>query len=171
MGLHNALCGKTRTLEPPLALALYKPPNAKVGDPPEVSLPRPASVRLAVTCLWLSAAIAVALELWSMFKGPYITLNPMDLAIAAVTAALFAFVATRLGAGRGWARWLFVVFYGIGLVIYLAVMLLQPELLAIVTASEIVQLALQTTALISMFTRGTRQWLRAMRSARSSRAS
>jgi len=73
-----------------------------------------------------------------------------------VTVCLLAWVAIMIGAGRGWARWLFAAIYVLGSLGIIVSIFLMPEVFSLVAQScegiRYVQFVLQSTALMLMFT-------------------
>jgi hypothetical protein len=90
----------------------------------------------------------------------------VDVVTTFVTAALIALIAAKVGAGRNWARWLFVVIYILGSVMFTVVLIVMPQeflsLPGLLQVSALVQFILQTYALVLMFTRASRQWFKAL---------
>ena len=130
------------------------------GDPGN----KPNSVRRAVLCLWISVGLVLFLTVAAFFAPLGIPHDAVGTLTNLASAALLALVAVKLDAGRGWAQWLFAAIYVLGLSTFVASMLLSPEtfrsLPILLQASGIVQLALQTAALIFMFTGTSQRWLR-----------
>jgi hypothetical protein len=132
------------------------------------SHPPPASLRAAIVCLWLSVAIVAALTLasWANILGlpntPSLTVNNL------LTLALLVLIAIKITAQRGWARWLFAVVYVLGSLatLYLAVFVPQSfgNLPAMLQVTGLVQLALQTAAMVLIFVPPSRRWFKAARS-------
>lgn len=92
----------------------YAPPVSTVADPVEVRGERPKEVGLAVKLLWASFFIGIA----SVFLRPAAQQVPF-VAVLIVSVLAFGFwgwVITSIGRGRNWARILFFVLVGIGLV-------------------------------------------------------
>ena len=67
-----------------------------------------------------------------------------------------------VNARRNWARWIFVVLTVIGSLMYAFVAVMMPQALLaqpkILQASEVLQFALQITAVVLMFTSASRHW-------------
>jgi hypothetical protein len=91
----------------------------------------------------------------------------MAVGVAAISAALLALLAVKVGTGRNWARWVFVAIYVLGSLISMIVFAVAPQMFMAIPVlgrvSAVTQFALQTTALMFMFTRASRQWFGAMR--------
>ena len=130
------------------------------GDPVD----KPKSVRRAVLCLWMSVSLVLFLTVAAFFVPLGIPHDVVTTVTNLASAALMALVAVKLDAGRGWAQWLFAAVYVLGLSTFVVSMLLSPEtfrsLPILLQASGIVQLALQTAALVFMFTPTSQRWLR-----------
>lgn len=125
---------------------------------------RPKSVHVAVLCLWVSAAIVALLSIASVL-GMYGLPAGFDITVTnMITIAFLVLAATKIGARRNWARWFFTVLYVLGSGIFLVVILVAPEELAqwppVSTLSAIVQVTLQTIALVLLFNKTSRQWFR-----------
>jgi len=75
---------------------------------------------------------------------------------------LLAWVAEKIRGGRSWARWLFLVVYVLGSLSVAAVAVLAPQLFLsqpmLLRGSGVVQFALQTIALVLMFSPTSRHW-------------
>ena len=139
----------------------YAPPTARVSDPPEPSK-RPLSVQRAATCLWASAGVTALL---TILQGVGIVVTPnvgITVVTGCLTVALLGWIAEQIRAGRVWARWLFLVIYVLGLVAILSVAVFAPQLFLsqtpVLQTSSVVQLAVQTIALVLMFNPESRQW-------------
>jgi hypothetical protein len=125
---------------------------------------RPQSIRAAVMCLRLSAAVAAVLTLLPLLGVlPLTGATAIATAITGfVTVGLLALVAAKINAGRGWARWLSAVIYTLGSFIFVLGSLLEPRTFSVLpTSSKVsaaVQFAIQTAALICVFLPGSRAW-------------
>lgn len=142
----------------------YAPPSARVADPEAQRPVRPVSVYRATLCLWVSAAVAVV-SLILLAK----IVTTADVVIAGISAALLALAAAKVGAGRQWARWLFVAIWILGSFSGMVMLALAPQaflaLPGTVQAIGILQYALQTGALVLLFTRPSREWFSAQHAA------
>ena len=143
----------------------YAAPTARISDPPQVRGPTPTSARRAAQFLWVSFVLSVALgALYLVGAVPSANLT-VDVATTFVTAALIALIAAKVGAGRNWARWLFVLIYILGSAGFSVLFIVMPQeflsLPRLLQLSGLVQIILQTCALILMFTRASRQWFKA----------
>ena len=91
----------------------YAPPVSVVADPAELRSERPKEVALAVKLLWASFFIGIA----SVFLRPAQQVPFIAVMIVSILAfGFWAWVITAIGKGRNWARILFFVLVGIGLV-------------------------------------------------------
>jgi hypothetical protein len=148
-----------------MAQTPYAPPRARVSDSPEARGPKPASVRRAVQLLWISAVLSAALAgLYLVGAVPSVN-YVVDAVTAAITSAVTALIAWKIGSGRNWARWLFVVIFILGSLMFVALLMFVPQaflsLPGLLQASAVVQFGLQTSALILMFMGASGQWFRA----------
>jgi len=144
----------------------YAPPAARVGDAPEPEYPKPAWIGRAVACLWACVVLVLVVAAFELF-GVTPSANFLESMVTAlVSAALLALIAAKSAAGRGWPRWLFLVLYVIGTLTFGASVLLAPEALqalgAVERISALAQFALQTAALVFLFTPASGQWFRSM---------
>jgi hypothetical protein len=125
---------------------------------------KPKSIQSAVLSLRISAGLAFALTLLQLAGAfPLAGANLSAAAITGVvTVGLLILVAEKIGAGRNWARWLFVVVYALGSLLFVLILLVEPQVfLALPTISKVsgtVQFAIQTGALICVFSPGSRSW-------------
>jgi hypothetical protein len=128
---------------------------------------KPPSVRHSVACLWVSAGLAAVLGLLQL--SGILPTPDLKAAVATglITVALLALVCVKVGAGRNWARWFFVGIYALGSVSFAVAALLWPQaflsLPPLLKISAIGQFALQTAALVLMFTKPANVWFRASR--------
>ena len=91
----------------------YAPPASTVADPVEVRSERPKEVTLAVRLLWASFFIGIV----GMFLRPAQQVPFIAIVIVSIVAfGFWAWVITCIAAGRNWARILFFVLVGIGVV-------------------------------------------------------
>ena len=140
----------------------YAPPAARVSDPPQVRGPTPPSVRRAAQFLWASFVLAAALGVLHLAGAVPSANSTVDAITAMVSAALIALIAAKVGAGRNWARWLYVAIYLLGSAMSVVLLIFMPQaflsLPGPLQASALVQLLLQTCALVLMFTPASRRW-------------
>jgi len=91
----------------------YAPPVSTVADPVEVRSERPKEVTLAVKLLWASFFIGIA----GVFLRPAQQVPFIAILIVSILAfGFWGWVITCIARGRNWARILFFVLLGIGLV-------------------------------------------------------
>lgn len=91
----------------------YAPPGSNVADPVETRSERPKEVTLAVRLLWASFFIGIT----GVFLRPAQQVPFIAILIVSVLAfGFWAWVITCIGNGRNWARILFFVLVGFGLV-------------------------------------------------------
>jgi glucan phosphoethanolaminetransferase (alkaline phosphatase superfamily) len=127
----------------------------------------PQAVRAAVACLWLSAAIVavVTLAVWAQLGG--VANTPSLMVNNLLTLALLALIAFQISTGRGWARWLLAVLYVLGTAATLYLLLFVPASFrtqpTLLQATGLVQLALQTAAMVLVFLPASGQWFKARR--------
>jgi len=145
----------------------YSPPTAEVQDAVEVPRTRPKSIQRAVACIWVSAALATIVGVLQ-FAGLIPTPNAaVSAATAAVSVGISALVAVKVGQGRNWARWSFVVLYVFGSLVSMLAFVVAPQVFMAISVlgkvSAVSQLALQTAALVFMFTPTSQQWFHPMR--------
>jgi glucan phosphoethanolaminetransferase (alkaline phosphatase superfamily) len=129
---------------------------------------QPKSLRAAVLCLWLSVGIValITLATWANVLGlistPSLTVNNL------LTLALLVLIAFNIGAGRGWARWLFAVVYVLGALMTLYLVLFVPQsfrsMPTLLQVTGLLQLVLQTAAMVLVFVPASTQWFTAKRS-------
>jgi glucan phosphoethanolaminetransferase (alkaline phosphatase superfamily) len=131
----------------------------------KASFAQPSPVRTALVCLWLSTGILALLTIaaWAnLFALPNtasVTVNNL------LTLAFMLFVIAKLAAGRGWARWVFAVVYFLGSAVTLYLSIFEPQTFRnqplALQATGLVQLALQTAAMVLLLVPTARQWFRA----------
>ena len=84
-----------------------------------------------------------------------------------LTLAFMLFVITKLSAARGWARWVFAVVYLLGSAVTVYLSLFEPQTFRnqplALQATGLLQLALQTAAMVLLLLPSARQWFRARR--------
>jgi len=128
---------------------------------------KPTSVQRTAICLWISAGLALTLTVVQAIGLIETTHVGLAVVTGLITAGLLALVAVKIGAGRGWARWLFAVLYVFGSFAFIVSVLIAPEMFralpSILQGSSIVQFVLQTVALVLVFTSTSRQWFKAKR--------
>lgn len=122
----------------------------------------PASVQRAVFCIWISTGFVVLISFSSLLGVSDIPSSAATLVTDLFTACLLAVVAINVTAGRSWARWLYAVFFVLGLSAFTAWALLAPEAFhampMTLKATGFVQFALQGVAFALMLTKSSRQW-------------
>jgi hypothetical protein len=105
-------------------------------------------------------AVLVAVEWKGLVASPPGTSNAANV----ITLVFMAFVTWKIAAGRGWARWLFVVVYVLGCLMGSIAFLLRPEVFRVLPpvaiASSLIQLVVQTVAVALLFLRSTREWFK-----------
>jgi hypothetical protein len=119
----------------------------------------PQNVNRAVNLLYASAVLIVLFMIASWLGWLNLPLSGAAIASGIVTMALLALTANRIANRRNWARWLFAVIYALGLLT-----ILSPSLWKLMSLSGVVttllQTALQTAALIFVFTTSANTWFR-----------
>jgi glucan phosphoethanolaminetransferase (alkaline phosphatase superfamily) len=133
----------------------------------QASITPPPSVRTALVCLWLSTAILALLtiaawaNLLALPNTASVTVNNL------LTLVFMLFVIATLTAGRGWARWVFAVVYLLGSAVTLYLSIFEPQTFRnqplALQATGLVQLALQTVAMVLLLLPTARQWFQAQR--------
>jgi hypothetical protein len=112
----------------------YAAPESVV-DPVEIRSQRPNEVTYAVRLLWIGIAISVIAEVINLrviveqiqagasrAPAPQMVANVALITVlggAAIGLLLWAWVISRIAAGRNWARWLFLVLLAIGMLFLL----------------------------------------------------
>ena len=148
-------------------MTLYAPPTARVSDPPEEPLSKPTSLRLAVRCLWLSAAVALVFSVLQIVGDVPTASLAADVATNLITAAVLALVAAKSNSRRGWARWLLAAIFALAALMLTVVAYRLPEVFLLLPeqmgATGLIQIALQTVALGLMFTPASNRWFAAGR--------
>jgi hypothetical protein len=146
----------------------YSPPLAPVSDPPEPEVPKPPAIWRATRCLLISATIVVLAAAFAVAgvsgsRAGVLLLIAVNLA----SVGFLALIVWKLNAGRNWARWLFLVLYVLGTVMFAGGLALTPQaflsLPRLDQAAALVQFALQGAALAFMFTPAAGHWLRSKR--------
>jgi hypothetical protein len=90
----------------------FTPPAAEVTDVAAGAL-RPRAVQLAVTLLWVSFAVSLPALALAAARDPAAVLHPVSLVITVALLALSVLLILRIGEGRDWARWVYLVLFGI----------------------------------------------------------
>jgi FtsH-binding integral membrane protein len=145
----------------------YAPPASPVADPTEVRTERPKEVTQAVRFLWISLVVSLG----AMFFQPTLKNMPptqwtIVLVVFAVVFALWAWVISRIAAGRNWARVTFFVLTVIGLLFtVVAIPASMPVYKArpLSAVLGIANLVLEIWAFYLLLTTPAREWFKAMR--------
>jgi hypothetical protein len=126
----------------------------------------PMTVQRAALCLWVCSALCLAATL-SQVTGLVETVGAgigSTAVIGLITASFMAWIAVKISGGRNWARWLFAVVYVIGTVGSALIVLVARDIFfaapAILQGNMVVQLVLQTAAIVLLFTTPSQQWFR-----------
>ena len=129
----------------------------------------PTAVRRGVLCIWISVGLVILLSAGSLIGFRQIPSNGVTLTTNVLTAGLLIFVVVKVGAGRGWARWLYAVLFLFGSAAFVSMALLVPAVFLalplVLKASGVVQFLLQGVALVLLFTKASRVWFREMKTA------
>ncbi len=133
----------------------------------QTSLAPPPSLRTALACLWLSTGILALLTIaaWAnvlaLPNSASVTVNNL------LTLVFMLLVIVKLAAGRGWARWVFAVVYFLGSAVTVYLSVFEPQIFRnqplALQATGLVQLALQTVAMVLLLMPASRQWFHALR--------
>jgi hypothetical protein len=128
---------------------------------------QPPSVRAALACLWLSTAVLTLLtiaawaNLLALPNTASTTVNNL------LTLVFMLLVIVKLTAGRGWARWVFAVVYFLGSAVTVYLSVVQPQIFRdqplALQVTGLLQLALQTVAMVLLVVPASRQWFAAQR--------
>ncbi|HEY4373926.1 MAG TPA: hypothetical protein VGN52_18510 [Burkholderiales bacterium] len=154
-------------MEPESSLSPYAPPRAAVLDvEPEVSLERPPQVARAVMLLWIGFGIGIAVALYRLAVPA-----PQHLPLmvqSGIYAAVFLFtfwLNTKLARGRNWARLLYLICTGLGLLSAPVFLfnLFTGRLPALDSLVSLFQLGLGGYICYLLLTRPAREWFHAMK--------
>ena len=128
--------------------------------------PRPQTIVRAALCLWFSVALTLLVTAAQVLGlAPLVgSTAGMTVTIGLVTAGFLALIAVSISSRRGWGRWLFAVIYVLGTLGLAMLVAMTPETFRtfpmVLQANMVVQFALQTAALVLMFSSTSRQWFR-----------
>jgi hypothetical protein len=124
----------------------------------------PSALRAAVACLWCSVALVALVTvaawagIWGLIHSASLLVNNL------LTLALLVLITLKISAGRGWARWLFAVVYALGTLVTLYLALFVPQsfgsLATVLQITGLLQLALQTAAMVLIFIPSSRPWFK-----------
>lgn len=87
----------------------YAAPEARVADPIEGLLERPAQVTYAVWLLWTSLAIALISTLLNLTDLTALMVLSVTALVIAAEMLFFAWTTFKIATGRNWARWLLLL--------------------------------------------------------------
>jgi hypothetical protein len=134
---------------------------------PQAPINQPSPVRAALACLWLSTGILALLtvaawaNLLALPNTANVTVNNL------LTLVFMLLVIVKLAVGRGWARWVFAAVYFLGSAVTLYLSIFEPQIFRnqplALQATGLVQLALQTLAMVLLLMPASRQWFQAQR--------
>jgi hypothetical protein len=128
---------------------------------------KPPTVQRAVVCLWMSACLTLLLALASWLGVREIPSGAGAAVTNILTFALLALLAIKVGNGQRWALWLFAFVYVFGALIFVASLVFMPNVFRsapmLAKVSAIARFALQTAALVLLFTSTSRQWFKTRR--------
>lgn len=144
----------------------FAPPAADLDVPVERG-PVPRRVNIAV---WLivaefSLGLLMNLVVWSgvVAIGPQAGGDPGQVLGGAATFLLFMAMAWKIHQGRNWARWIYAVVTGLGVVglfISIAFAGTMLRLPALFWAGSVTQTALEVVAAVMLFTGDAARWFR-----------
>jgi hypothetical protein len=145
----------------------YAPPQAAVEVEDHAPLEeRPPEVGRAVILLWVGLGISSLKGIWNLFFPPPGSLGLLPGLLSLIFGLLLmAWIYKSIGKGRNWARILFLVFTGIGLVAmpftlrFMPKGFLQPGQLIVMAINTL----LQAYVAYLLLTRPVREWFRAMK--------
>lgn len=124
----------------------------------------PSALRVAIACLWCSIALVALLTAAAWLGIGGVAYSASLLVNNLLTLALLVLITLKLCAGRGWARWLFAVVYLLGtlMTLYLAVFVPQSfgSLPALLQITGLLQLVLQTAAMVLICIPAARPWFK-----------
>jgi hypothetical protein len=128
---------------------------------------QPSSVRAALACLWLSTGILALLTI-AAWANVLALPNTASVTVNNLLTLLFMLlVIVKLTAGRGWARWVFAVVYLLGSAVTVYLSVVEPQIFRnqplALQVTGLVQLALQTVAMVLLVVPTSRQWFAAQR--------
>jgi hypothetical protein len=145
----------------------FNPPRAELELDEELG-PVPARVRIAVAAVISGAVMSFALKSAVAFgfvafpRGAYGT--PADILPATMPLIVLCVLAWKIFVGRDWARWILAAIAGLG-ALGLAGMYYLPadvsgSLPQSLLVASVIQLALNFTAFVLLFTGDAGQWFR-----------
>jgi hypothetical protein len=143
----------------------YEPPRVEPASrPPEDrSTLSPRSVSGAVACLSVSAVSTAVLAAASWLGWLQVPTGATNSAWDVAAVIFLAWVTWKIAVGRGWARWVFIVVFLLGVggsVVAFLVPGLFRALPGVIVASAATQFALQTAAMMFLLAPSSRRWFR-----------
>ena len=128
---------------------------------------RPQFLQWSILFLWISVGWIILLMVTAWFKFPGFPKDVGPPITNTITIALLALIAMKISSGRNWARWLFGFVYVLGTISFFITLILNPQMFKanhlVIQVSTVLQFAIQTAALILMFTYQSNQWFKSKR--------
>jgi hypothetical protein len=126
---------------------------------------RPQAVDFGAKLLWVSAVITLLATIAGRAALIDVPVPGSTMVSNLITTAILALCAWKIGAGRNWARWVFLVVWVLGSGFLALVACFAPQALrgmsTVLVTIAVVQTALQTAALILTFMPASNAWFRA----------
>ena len=139
----------------------YAPPSASVADPVPQAIERPREVLIAVRLLWATLALAAVGIFFTPSQAALAGLWTYVVIALAVVGVLWAWVIYKIYQGANWARVLFVVLVGLGILFlliswrtYVATFRASP----MAAADSITQTVLEIIAAVMLFSQNSNAW-------------
>ena len=122
----------------------YSPPKSTVADAEVLTDAgeKPRNVKIAMVLLWASFGLGLLGTVMKVIKGEYPPLLPLPIAILIYSLAQLPAIwfNLKLGAGRNWARIVWIILFGAGALISL----LAFKVVADSIKGDVVRLGIQT---------------------------
>ena len=121
---------------------------------------RPTEVLTAVRLIWISIAIGLltsAIRVSQLVSGRYLILA---LLFAVVLFGIYLFLASRISAGRNWARIIFLVLMLIGLPFSVPTYIAELRRSVLYASISILIVVMQVVATYLLFTKNSNRWFR-----------
>ena len=130
-----------------------------------IPIEKPSQVRNAVRLLLASLAVGILRTAIGVPSGAGSIVTFVVL-VATITIAIVGFLVIKISGGRNWARIAYVVLFLLGLPYSIIVLAQEFAANALVGLVSVIQILLQSIAIVLLFRRASNAWFRSGRGVR-----
>lgn len=121
---------------------------------------KPIEITRAVQLLYLTLGIGIVKAFIDFSHISFESSVAITLFVMLFTFAFLFFLIIKISGGRNWARIVFLIFFLLGIPLAIPIVLEEVKRNLFLGSLSLIQIVLQVTALVLMFTKNSNLWFR-----------